>query len=186
MGLAQHRSHRRKICCAVGFPDRMREFTDMSTALLTRSAAPSATVGPGVDFSRPVRPAQDEPVQAVPRGAPAWRAGVSPVRHHEHLQCQVRLLRLCGGPVRSQAAAQRHAAGGARRDRHLREEPHRLPAVRGRRTAGAPGPARDDPLRRRAGDSPDDLHQWLALDGAEHARSGRGRADQCHHVHRRA
>jgi MoaA/NifB/PqqE/SkfB family radical SAM enzyme len=34
----------------------MREFTGMSTDLLNRSAAPSATVGPGVDFSRPVRP----------------------------------------------------------------------------------------------------------------------------------
>jgi MoaA/NifB/PqqE/SkfB family radical SAM enzyme len=33
----------------------MREFTDMSTAQLASAAAPSATVGPGVDFSRPVR-----------------------------------------------------------------------------------------------------------------------------------
>ena len=32
----------------------MREFTGMSTAQLTSSAAPSATVGPGEDFSRPV------------------------------------------------------------------------------------------------------------------------------------
>src|SRR3974390_3333917 len=33
----------------------MREFTDMSTALLNRSVAPSAAVGSDVDFSRPVR-----------------------------------------------------------------------------------------------------------------------------------
>ena len=33
----------------------MRDFTGMSTALLNRSAAPTATVGPGVDFSRPVQ-----------------------------------------------------------------------------------------------------------------------------------
>jgi len=33
----------------------MREFTGMSTAQLTSAAAPSATAGHGVDFSRPVR-----------------------------------------------------------------------------------------------------------------------------------
>ena len=33
----------------------MRDFTDMSTALLNRSAAPTAAAGPGVDFSRPVQ-----------------------------------------------------------------------------------------------------------------------------------
>ena len=33
----------------------MREFTGMSTALLNRSVAPSATIGSDVGFSRPVR-----------------------------------------------------------------------------------------------------------------------------------
>src|ERR1035441_9601298 len=35
----------RKVCSSAGFPDRMRNFTCMSTALLNRSAAPTATVG---------------------------------------------------------------------------------------------------------------------------------------------
>ena len=45
---------RRKNCPEAGFPGKMREFTSMSIATLTRSDAPSAAAAPGADFSRPV------------------------------------------------------------------------------------------------------------------------------------
>ena len=45
---------RRKNCPEAGFPGKMREFTSMSIATLTRSDAPSAAAAPGAGFSRPV------------------------------------------------------------------------------------------------------------------------------------
>jgi len=45
---------RRKICRAAGFPNKMHEFTSMSTTTSMRSQAPAPAGAAGVDFSRPV------------------------------------------------------------------------------------------------------------------------------------
>src|SRR5262249_28342597 len=44
---------------------------------------------------------------------PPRRALLSPICHHEHLQCQMRFLRVRGGSIRSPEAAQREPGGSA-------------------------------------------------------------------------
>ena len=75
---------------------------------------------------------------------------------------------------------------GAECHRHLRPKPHRLPSFRRRRTARPHGPARDDPLRRRARHPPDGLHQRLALDRTATCATRRPGLEQRHHVGGRA
>src|SRR6266568_2990659 len=111
-------------------------------------------------------------------GARPWRAGLSAIRHHQHLQREMRFLRVCSGPVRRHKTAQCHSAGSAGCYRYLRQEPHWVSAVRGRGAAGAQRVARHDPLCRRARDSSVDSH-----DVARHERN-RGLPDVCKKIKR--